>query len=163
MKVLRSVALLIALGGLFITASAQDAPKVEVFGGYSALVDDVAIHGWHASIAVNPHPKIGLLADVATQYSDPLRFTQFLFGPQFNGRIGRTNPFVHGLVGFEGASGGGSRDTNLALGLGGGIDVKIAGPVSLRPIQFDWIPIKTSRWNTSTLRFGIGVVIGFGD
>ena len=107
--------------------------------------------------------KVGLLADVATHYSNPLRFHQFLFGPQFNGRIGRTNPFVHGLIGFESALGDGPTDTNLALGFGGGIDVNISGPVSLRPVQFDWIPIKTSQWNTNTLRFGIGLVIGFGD
>ena len=157
------VVVLIALGGCLMPTFAQDAPKVEVFGGYSALVDESAIHGWQASLAINPHRKVGLLADVATQYSNPLRFHQFLFGPQFNGRIGRTNPFVHGLIGFESASGDGPADTNLALGLGGGIDVKISGPVSLRPVQFDWIPIKTSRWNTSTLRFGIGLVIGFGD
>jgi hypothetical protein len=163
MKTILYVAVLIALGGRSMPASAQDAPKIEAFGGYSLLVDESAIHGWQASLAVNPHRKIGLLADVATQYSNQVRFHQFLFGPQFNGRIGRTNPFVHGLVGFESASGDGATDTNLALGLGGGIDVKISGPVSIRPLQFDWIPIKTSSWNTSTLRFGIGLVIGFGD
>lgn len=164
MKTFVFAAVLLALSTIATPALAQNAPTVEVFGGYSALVDEAAIHGWHASLAVNPSAHIGLVADVATQYGDPVRFHQFLFGPRFNGRGGRVNPFAHALIGFEKTSGGGTslEDTHLAFGLGAGLDVRISGPVSLRPIQFDWIPIKTSGWHTSTLRFGVGVVIGFG-
>ena len=135
------------------------APKGEVFGGFSTLYDQEAIYGWQASVAYNPHSKVGLLADFAGLYVDDLRFHQFLFGPRFNARLGRVNPFAHALVGFERAT----SDTNFAMGFGGGLDVKVGGPVLIRVAQLDWIPIKYTQWNTSTVRFGIGVVIAFGQ
>jgi hypothetical protein len=146
-----------------VPALAQDAPAVELFGGYSALVDDAALHGWQASVALNPSRTFGLVADFAGQYDSPLRFHQFLFGPRVNGRFGRINPFGHALVGIERASASGfPSDSDLALGIGGGVDVRLGDSFSIRAIQFDWIPIKETRWSTSTVRFGVGLVLAFG-
>jgi hypothetical protein len=50
------------------------------------------------------------------------------------------------------------------MAYGGGIDVH-AGKVSIRVIQFDWVPVRLGNdlpWATNNTRFGFGVVIPFG-
>jgi hypothetical protein len=64
-------------------------------------------------------------------------FYQVLFGPRFNARLGRTNPFAHELIGFETARSGGflspSRtNSHLAFGFGGGLDVEVGERVAIR-------------------------------
>jgi opacity protein-like surface antigen len=107
---------------------AQDAPKVEVFGGYSYQIteEEIGGHGWEASIAGNFTDWFGVKADFSGHYGSdserlpPLGFPiispglpqvpalvvdtdvsehRFLVGPQFTLRSDRFSVFAHGLVG----------------------------------------------------------------
>ncbi|HEY1264700.1 MAG TPA: hypothetical protein VGF06_14330 [Terriglobales bacterium] len=124
MRILRKL----ALGFLLAAAAhAQDAPKIEVFGGYSfahaAFIGSKAVdlNGWNASIADNLNPWFGLVADFSGHYGSsklvaPLppgacppvclpeltlhhRASEFLFGPQFSLRTKSVTPFAHVMIG----------------------------------------------------------------
>jgi len=109
-----------------LAALAQDAPKVEVFGGYSYLhskgdssSDGINLNGWNASVAGNLTPSFGLVADISGHYTTETVVTGltttgsgvitsraklsdhlFLFGPRFSYRKHeRVTPFAHVLVG----------------------------------------------------------------
>ena len=114
--------LLVTWGFLSVPTSAQDnAPKVEIFGGYSyANIDNDSIpsrlsfrenaHGWGASLSGNFHKNFGFTLDFAGQYgsgtisasqspSADFQSNQFLFGPRFTLRGGSATGFVHALFG----------------------------------------------------------------
>jgi len=109
-------------------ALAQDAPRVEVFGGYSyqTTEEEIGGHGWEASIAGNFTDWFGVKADFSGHYgSDSERLSsiglpilspvvppvpgfmvdtdtrehRFMAGPQFTLRSDRFSVFAHGLVG----------------------------------------------------------------
>ena len=168
-----------------LPAWAQDFPKAEVFGGFSVLnvrLDNrETFPGWQASLAVNPSKVVGLVADFSGNYktvtdvergvtvNHKVKLHGYMFGPRFNARKEKATVFAHALFGathFSASDPSGSeKDTNFSMAYGGGVDVK-AGKVSIRLIQFDWIPIHTGdsgdKWETSPVRFGFGVVIPLG-
>ncbi|MFQ5816706.1 MAG: outer membrane beta-barrel protein [Terriglobia bacterium] len=106
---------------------------------------------------------------------------QFLFGPRFTLRRDRLTAFAHTLVGafrrwkagfgpsgifvpmpasFPGLSG-----THFSLALGGGLDIRSNNRVSIRVIQFDYLPVQggldSERWRHN-LRLQTGFVFKFG-
>jgi opacity protein-like surface antigen len=114
--------------GLLITLSipgkAQEAPRIDVFGGYSYFRPDGGgnLHGWNASIAGNFARWFGLVGDFSGHYGAQSLRTEFplpgspgtisvkadtnsslhhlLFGPRFSYRRNeRITPFAHGLLG----------------------------------------------------------------
>jgi opacity protein-like surface antigen len=114
--------------GLLITLSmpvkAQEAPRIEVFGGYSYFRSDGgrSLHGWNASIAGNVSSWFGLVGDFSGHYGAQSLRTEFplpgspgtisaksdgnsslhlqLFGPRFSYRSNeRVTPFAHALLG----------------------------------------------------------------
>ena len=177
-----------------IPARAQDSyPTVEVFGGYSYFSADVSFddpfdddgddffdqregfHGVGFSIAGNLSRSIGLVADFSyhkkeldvpffAEEIDSSAFT-FLFGPRFTARGDRVDAFGHVLIGgvrtkteeFD-------SETSLALGVGGGIDIKATDKFAVRLIQLDYIPVRAEgpfgdkEW-FHNLRFQIGGVL----
>ena len=160
---------------LTTTAKAQDAssgaPKAEVFGGFSifsAEFDDNdrnAAYGWQASVAGNPSPMLGLVADFAGQYTSisgvDVSVHEFLFGPRINTRGEKANGFLHFLLGGARFSGGGESTNGLMLGIGGGVDVRAGEHVSIRAVQFDWTPARfDGDWSGDVFRVGFGVVFG---
>src|SRR5262245_461208 len=123
MKKLSLLTLLLVLC-LPLAASAQEeAPKVEMFGGYSYLrinpgegADGVSSHGFNTSLAGNITRNIGLVGEfsrftksisLSDVISDPIfgtaearaRVSTFMFGPRFTLRGGNAEPFVHALFG----------------------------------------------------------------
>ncbi|MCI0349939.1 MAG: porin family protein [Acidobacteriales bacterium] len=96
-----------------------EAPKVEVFGGYSYNTFgniDPGLHGWNASGTWNVNRWLGLTADFGGNYGErtltlqappagPLtlairdRQHTFLLGPRVSLRKARFTLFAHGLVG----------------------------------------------------------------
>jgi Outer membrane protein beta-barrel domain len=152
-----------------ILAQAQEAPRVEVFGGYSymRLDDDGSgldrdLNGFNMSgnIAVLGK-RIGLKADVSGHFGqitfapgvsniDQRQFL-FLFGPQFSLRNkGKIQPFAHTLFGFENLRLnndviGDLTDTGFAFAIGGGVDIKALGSkLMLRMVQADYVLTKFS-------------------
>jgi len=160
--------LIVALSlALPIIAQAQEAPRVEVFGGYSYLrLEDVGIggldrdlNGYNVAGAINIFKKsIAIKADVSGHFGDisaggisiDQNQTLFLFGPQFSLRKNeRIQPFAHALFGVarikldtDGVSGD-ITDTGFAFALGGGVDVKaLSSKLAVRLIQADYVRTK---------------------
>jgi hypothetical protein len=152
-----------------IIAQAQDAPRVEVFGGYSymRLDDDGSgldrdLNGFNMSGNIKVLGKrLGLKADVSGHFGqitiapgvsniDQRQFL-FLFGPQYSLRTsGKIQPFAHALFGFENLRLnndviGDLTDTGFAFALGGGVDVKALGSkLMFRMVQADYVLTKFS-------------------
>lgn len=173
--------LLVGIVCLHLSAWAQDAPKAEIFGGFSATAvseegeGDHAL-GWQASVAVNLHRNFGIVADFGGQYKNldvdgadlDLRAHEFLFGPRFNARLARANPFVHWLVGgvnaHASANSEDASDTFFMMGIGGGVDVDVSDRLAVRLVQFDWLPVHVEdQWFNKIFRVGIGIVFKAGQ
>jgi hypothetical protein len=111
------VALLLSLTAAL---SAQDIPKIELFGGYSYFrlaaeqggLTGADLNGWNAAVRWNVHPRVGLVADFGGSYGQrgldaavavaPGSFRQHtvMFGPEVRvlGR-GRLTVNVRALIG----------------------------------------------------------------
>jgi hypothetical protein len=111
-----------------LSVLAQDRPRAEVFGGYSAehiapcgtmttfamgescglesgelIGSNIFIHGWNASITGYANRFVGFTADFATHYhafnaAGDTRYS-FLFGPTVALPLARIRPFAHALFG----------------------------------------------------------------
>jgi opacity protein-like surface antigen len=174
-----------------IIASAQETPKVELFGGYSYFRtdDERNLHGWNGSVAVNLNKWFGLVADVSGHYdsrsvqlidanggffSDQhFNRHQILVGPRVSLRKDkRLTPFAHALFGI-------ARDhetlksespflrfkssnTGFAMALGGGLDVEITRRLALRIIQVDY-SLTHMTFTQHNVRGSIGLVFRFGS
>ncbi len=108
-----------------LSAMAQEAPKAELFGGYSYLRvhpgeggDNIGAHGFNTSLAGNVTRNFGLVAEfsrfsksesfnIGDLINQPglgtagakARVSTYLFGPRFTLRTGSAEPFVHALFG----------------------------------------------------------------
>ncbi len=164
-KLFLFVALTLALS---VIAQAQEAPRLEMFGGYSymRLEDDGSgldrdLNGFNVSGNITVLGKrLGLKADVSGHFgnifvatgapSTNQRQFLFLFGPQFSLRkSGKIQPFAHTLFGFtrqtleNDAISGSLTDTGFAFAVGGGVDVKaLSSKLSLRLVQADYVLTK---------------------
>ena len=164
-------------------ASAQDAPKAELYGGYSALfTQDFTLHGFQASVAGNANKWFGVVAEFGVYYHSDTRiegtpenefnstvFT-YLFGPRFSHRgNGRVTPFAQALVGgvrfkaeVESDVVNVSESANgFGMALGGGVDVKLADAIAIRVIQGDYFLARFQGQNLSNARISAGIVVRF--
>jgi hypothetical protein len=110
---------------------------------------------------------------------------QFLVGPQFTIRSGRVDVFAHPLVGLNDAALEVEREiplsscslaneaacsgalltlvkrANLALGIGGGLDIKVSHYVAIRSFQADYLPSRLDGNWQHDFRVSTGVVFKF--
>ena len=125
---MRKFALVVgAVLGLCGSASGQDVPRAEVFGGFSYLNFDLAgaknalgisastvpnrlsLNGWDAAAAVNFNRWVGIEGDFSGHYKGncagesglTCKNLSFLGGPRFTFRKGKITAFGHGLFGGE--------------------------------------------------------------
>ncbi len=167
---------------------AQDAHRVELFGGYSRAGRSTdAANGWAASVAVNLYKSLDLVADFAGHYNS-LSYTSpsyssdsshqryaFLFGPRFAFRkYDRWTPFAHVLVGLQRDRGQESAVFNsqsyafsgssnsLCVAVGAGLDIKVKRGIAVRAIQFDGLGLEQSGFWGADYRFSTGLVLTFG-
>ncbi len=150
--------------------------------------------GWQGAANYNLTHHLGLVADFGGQYKTvgglvPVNSYQFLFGPRMAFRGPRMTPFVHAMFGGIKEGTGtfsitdpilgtvnvpGASSTGFGMGLGGGIDINISDKLALRVPQFDWMLVRessvdpttllpTSIWNKSAIRIGIGLVFKAGQ
>jgi hypothetical protein len=120
------------------------------------------INGWNAALAVNATSWLGFVGDFSGHYGpidyqgsvgsntatfgSQVRVHQYLGGPQFSVRGDSTRLFVRALIGAvsvrESVSVGGldidESDTGLAVGAGGGLDVRINDRLAWRAFQADY-------------------------
>jgi opacity protein-like surface antigen len=168
--------------------SAQDMPKVDVFGGYSfAHVSEngfgINSNGGSASAAFHPNGWLGLVADFGGYHTDSSGVSEniysFLFGPRVNFGHGKLEPFVQGLFGGAHASSGNvcvavSRvhlqgttqcgsfsNTSFAMTLGGGLDWNATEHLGIRLAQLEYLMTDFASRRQNGVRLSTGVVIRF--
>lgn len=169
---------------LAMTASAQGTSKADVFLGYSYVranpgastgLSGVNLNGGSANVAFNPSRSFGIVADFGGYHSGNLggsgvsgTFYTYLFGPRFSYRGNdRITPFAQIL--FGGAHGSASFGTTtsgvntFAMSAGGGLDVKVAQHVGIRPVQIEYLMTRfdltgAGRSAQNNLRYSAGIV-----
>jgi opacity protein-like surface antigen len=170
--------------------SAQTIPAFTANGG-------IGTFGWN----FNPH--IGLEAELGGYHNGNINSHQFdstsfsyLFGPRLSYHRGKTvDPYIHTLFGGQNyhtsiccyATGvtpvvydpNGSRvavsQNNFAMAIGGGLDIKIAKNILLRPVQLDYYLTRfqapnvndptgtpSTNRNQNNLRYAAGIAFTFG-
>jgi hypothetical protein len=142
-----------------LSAQSQDAPKYEVFGGYSwyhaggsvppTVVGSVVVNGstvpnfekgWAGQFAYNLNHWAGIAVDVNGHYGDFGNAHSVAGGPQFRWRGERFSPFAEALLGWQRIGPKLYPDQNTAsFILGGGVDYSVTPRFSIRPIQFDYV------------------------
>jgi opacity protein-like surface antigen len=172
--------MLVAVCLLFISAIAvaEDAPKAEVFGGYSYVrcdtgVSDITcnLNGWNASLAFNAPKIVGVVADFGGAYGTvdgiDTKAHTFLFGPKFAVRKEKVTPFVQALFGVmnlkSSISGLGSASENdFAMALGGGLDFNMGKKIAIR-VAPDYLLTRSEGESFNNFRLSAGIVFKLGN
>ena len=154
---------------LAVPASAQDYPKVEIFGGISyANVDDTIdmereqFFGLQTSFAGNLNESFGIVGDIGAQEGWAGDTYEFMAGPRFAWRGDTATGFVHAMFGGATFRGDFNSDTGFAMAFGGGLDVNVGGRLVLRAFQFDYVPTRLFNTRQHNIRLGLGVVFKLG-
>jgi hypothetical protein len=137
------------------------------------------LNGWEASIERKFAPWIGIVADVSQQLGtrsggqlgpEQENHVFVLFGPQFSLRVAHwLIPFAHVLIGPSyGLTDYLSQNTagtvsSFATAIGGGVDVKIFGPVWLRAAQVDYLHTSNEfgEDHSTQMRVSAGIAFRF--
>ncbi len=152
-----------AVAGL---AVAQETPKAEVFGGYSYLrvnPSGVNANGWEAALTGNFTEHLGLTADFSGHYARGGHVYTYVFGPQIAAQMGNLRPFGHVLFGGNSIGDGGGSDTSYAFLFGGGLDLKLTTPISIRLGQADYVRTHHFDQGQNNFRFSVGIVLNLGE
>jgi hypothetical protein len=155
---------------LFLTslaAVARASAGGNVFFGYSynraSIVANDAqnLNGWDGALEGKFLPWIGLVADVQGTYGNHVSEHNFMFGPRVSVQVKDLRPFAHLLIG-AGHIGidHGPSDTSFVNAVGGGVDYRIAGPVSARG-QLDWIHTRFFSNGQNDTRLSLGLAFHF--
>ncbi len=172
--------------------ASQQVGRVEAFFGYAFARVDAAgrvpafnANGGNAQFLYNFRPWFGLAADfggyhsgnISTFHSDTT-LVNFQFGPRFSWHKRRTvSPYAQAL--FGGAYAASTRNlaldppisgsaSGLAMLVGGGVDIRLAHHVSVRPAEVDyWLtrlrdPFAANARTQNSLRYSAGIIFKFG-
>ncbi len=176
--------LLVLLVAMPLIALAQEAPRAEIFGGYSYvrldadLNNDQDLNGFNTSFTYNLKPWLGATGEVSGNYGDSLvagvnvdlSTYFFLFGPKFAFRGNeRVTPFAHvllGVVRFDvdlGSSSNNNANTQFAMAIGGGLDINVGARIAIRAVQADYILTRFANSTQNSFRASTGVVVKLGE
>lgn len=167
------------------TSAWSQTTKGNVFFGYSfertpvVSNDTINTNGWDASLEGKIFPFVGLVADIDGHYGSgtfaeacSLTCTysgadvsehNFLFGPRVSFQVKGVRPFAEFLVGgshISRSNGISDSNTSFANAAGGGLDYRVAGPVSVRA-QLDWIETRFYGNTQNGVRFSTGIAFHF--
>lgn len=161
-------------------ASAQVAPKVEVFGGYSYLYSSVGggLRGTNfnlggtGSFAYNLNNWFGVVGDFGVYHTSNLvalhtnaLVVSYMGGPKFAYRADKTTLFVQTLFGGARFSANGFSTNAFAMALGGGADVNLGEHFAVRAIQAEYILTRfnlgINPMSQNNARISTGIVIKF--
>jgi hypothetical protein len=192
------ILLAIFVAGIFALGSAppahaQDAPKWEIFGGYTYMRANIVVtgtqfnmNGGSGSVAYNLTNWFGLVGDFGVTHSGTtgtqpfsLTVTTYEFGPRVSWRNHtKLTPFAQVLIG-GGLENGTLYTSSLGSGLaplgtsndfnftaGGGMDWKINHGFSVRLAQAEYLHTQFANANNnsqSNFRLSTGVVFSFGQ
>jgi hypothetical protein len=154
-----SLMLAVILTATVLAAQDEPTPRAEIFTGYQWLDPNghlptpfqdpnnpVSVkvpsmpYGLGASFTYNFHPVFGAEVDYGENWDGGGTMTTAAVGPRFTWRSEGLNMFAHALVGLNRIAPNNLRADN-AVGpiLGGGIDLKIWRPLSIRLIEADYL------------------------
>lgn len=170
---------------LVCSFAAAQAPRVEVFGGYSFLhAPGQNLNGWNGAATIFLKKGFGVTADFGGHYwsqslnppglgtiSLKTRLYTYSFGPTLAWRNeSKFTPFLHLLAGgshysFPISTPSGSINPSLNhftfIG-GGGFDIGFARNLALRPVQLEYQGIYFSPGWQNNVRYSAGVVFRWG-
>jgi hypothetical protein len=172
-----------------IAAAQGDAPREEVFGGFSLTHDaHMNLKGAAVEVEHNLNSKFGIVGDFShgqKSYNAPYakvgksRVESLLMGgPRLSYRGESTRIFFHCLVGGVRMKVKGTPPadglsytlpfTGLAIAAGGGVDFRINSRIAIRPAQLEWVRERTPGFNATDeriwfnqFRYSAGLVIKF--
>ncbi len=167
---------ILSVAVLCASAWAQ-APKGNVFFGYSydrtpvVTNDTINSNGWDASLEGKVLPFVGLVVDIDGHYGSgtfsgigaDVAAHNVLLGPRVSVQVERFRPFGEFLIGaghISRSNGISDSDTSFANAAGGGLDYRVAGPVSIRG-QLDWIETRFYGQTQNGVRFSTGIAFHF--
>ncbi len=169
--------ILLFLGAVIQPAqsTAQEIPRIQLFGGYSYTRFDSStfgfaggsnLNGWNAAISGNLIRGLGATAELTGQYGDHMNLRDFAVGPQVMLPHGRFLIFAHLLVGkgrtFV-SEGGGVGDTQRAYLVGGGVDMPFRSHFDIRLVQGDYVRTELLQGTQNNFRVSTGVVYRWGE
>lgn len=170
--------------GAVMQAQEVTVPQVEVGLNYSWLHVNSANYdlqrtgnGGSGYVAYNINKTVGLVADFGgyanTRTGINEKLLTYMFGPRFNWRHSRLNPYVQFLFGggyvWQTPVNGYSETKNaFATAAGGGLDYNLNHLISLKPIQVEYVMTQIDTTNgfgshQNDVRYSAGVVFKFGE
>ena len=155
----------------------------------SGTQDTTAYNGLALSGVVNGNKWLSFVAEIGAQYrngnppvlglqdysgappkgsyQDSFHFYTFLIGPRFTVRTAkRVTPFIQVLFGDARVTPGIDHwyyENDFAVAAGGGVDVKVYKNFSFRPVQIDYLAIKSGQALKDNLRYTAGIAWNFGS
>jgi hypothetical protein len=189
MKSLTFVLGTLLASGVVLCAQEVDVPKYEVGLNYSWLHVNSGNYDYQRTgngssgyFEYNLTRSIGLVGDFGgyanTRTGINDKVLTYLFGPRFNWRHSRLNPYAQFLFGgayaWAGPTGNSSTQNAFATAAGGGLDVKWTEHIAIKPIQVEYVMTQfdSAHLGGSTVRFGdhqndirysAGIVFQFGS
>jgi opacity protein-like surface antigen len=183
------------LGTLLVSSaimSAQETavtPKYEVGLNYSWLHVNSSNYDYQRTgnggsgyFEYNLNSLLGLVGDFGgyanTRAGINDKALTYLFGPRFNWRHARFNPYVQFLFGgayaWSGPNGNSTTQNAFATAAGGGLDYKLTDHIALKPIQVEYVMTQFNSANLggstksfgdhqNDIRYSAGVVFQFGQ
>ena len=156
---LKNALLILSFSGL--SAFPAFGQKVALFGGYqlSRLDGGLNLSGWNASLTGRVAPFLGITGDFSGVYRSGSKLHTFTFGPEVRGHVGHLRPFAHALFGGYTSSGpiSNGATNGFVMYYGGGLDLKVAPLIYIRPAQFDGI----IHHGSLNFRYSAGLVFSF--
>jgi len=180
---------ILAIFGFDGAATAQEVytPKYEVGVNYSWLHVNSANYDYQRTgnggsgyFEYNLNKTLGLVADFGgyanTRTGIDEKLLTYMFGPRFNWRHSRLNPYVQFLFGGGYAWSGPTSTTQnaFATAAGGGLDYSLTKRIAIKPIQVEYVMTQfdSARLGGATrgfgshqndVRYSAGVVFRFGE
>jgi len=148
------------------------------FGGVGGKIPggDCSYNGWDLSLAVNANKYASFVMDYGGYYSssnppaqtmDHYHVYSFLFGPRFSVRnFKNVTPYVQALFGDARVTpglNGWTYENDFAMSFGVGVDIRVYKKFSIRPVQFDYLAIKSGKPLTDNIRYLAGFSYNFGS
>jgi opacity protein-like surface antigen len=170
-----------------VLAQAQEAPRFEIFGGYSYLRTDADfntdqdLNGFNAGFTANLASWVGIAFDISSHYGNTnliggsADFNTFMIasGPRFYlRRFERVTPFAHALIGGNrtaidvrsiGINAPNIADTSFAFIVGGGVDLNVTDKLAVRLFQTDFVLTRFADINQNNFRTSTGLVLKLGE
>ncbi len=185
---MRKLLLVLTILFLPVWLMGQDAPKAEVFGGYSHLhTGGQGFNGFDAQYTYNQSEGLSITGDVSGAYagqsvnvsgiggvggaSAHAHAYTFLVGPTYSyRRLDNFVPFAHLLVGVAHGSSSAqtsilgqsisvtASDTGFGLAFGGGVDYQLNDTWAIRPVQIDYVSVNVGGGHSNAFRYAAGIV-----